>query len=138
MAKFEEVFESTQELFNEVLRDSGLDVVLRTKILRVEKQKDMISPKKASPIVKYLNDIDVIFTVNDEVFDRLSDINKRYLVEEAVTKVGFNPENEKITIIKGDVDTFNLLLRKYSLDIYESMKMNISQVLQEIKEDKGE
>lgn len=138
MAQFDEVVESTQDMFDEVIRISELDIVLTFKILRVEKQKEVIVPKKATPIVKYLNDIDVFFFVNDEVFDRLQDIHKRYLVEEAVARLSHNPENDKLTILKGDVETFQLLLRKYSLDTYEGMKMDISQVTQDIKEDKGE
>jgi molybdopterin/thiamine biosynthesis adenylyltransferase len=138
MAKFEEVYESTQEMFDEVMRASELDLVITAKVLRVEKQKEVIVPKKATPIVTYLNNIDVFFFVQDEVFDRLEDVSKRYLVEEAIARLAFDPEKNKLSILKGDVETFNLLLRKYSLDIYESMKANISQVVQEIKEDKGE
>lgn len=138
MAKYNDAFESTQEMFAEVWRASGLDLVLTAKVISVDKQKEVIVPKKASPIMKYMNDIDVFFFVNDLVFDRLEDVSKRYLVEEAVARVAFDPEKEKLSILKGDVETFNLLLRKYSLDIYESMKANISQVEQQIKEDKGE
>lgn len=138
MSKFNDVVESTQEMFDEVMRISELDIVITVKVLHVENQKDVIVAKKATPREKYLNDIDVFFLVNDEVFDRLEDVSKRYLVEEAIASVGFDPEKNRVSIIKGDVETFNLLLKKYSLDIYETMKANISQVKQEIKEDKGE
>jgi hypothetical protein len=138
MAKFGDVIEDTQDMFNEVIRTTNLEQVLTSKVLHVEGQKDVIVVKKATPREQYLNGIDVFYLVNDEVFTGLQEVSQRYLVEEAVNSVSFDFEKERLKIVKGDVDTFNLLLRKYSLDIYESMKADISQVKEQIKEAKQE
>lgn len=136
MEKFSEVFESTQDMFDEAMRTSGLDVLITAKVLRVPKQKEVIVPKKATPIISFLNNIDIFFYVQEEVFDRLEEISKRYLVEEAVNRIAYNFERSTIAINKGDVETQLLLLRKYGLDIYEALKVNIDQVETKLKEEK--
>jgi len=129
MAKYEDVQDSTTKLFDEVLGNYGLDVIIRHKILSVEKQKEVIMTKKTTPLVEFLNGVDVIFFIDENTFDRLEEENQLYLVEEAIASIGVG---EKIKINKPDVDTYLSLLNKYSLNLYESLKLNISQVKDEI------
>lgn len=139
MAKYEEVFEDVEKMFVEAFASSGLERFVRVKMLAVgAKQKDIIKPMKASDIVKHLNDIDIFLFVNETVFDRLEEVSKRILIEEAIARIQYDSEKDKLSINKGDIHTPGLLLRKHGLDAYESVHMNISQVIESLKEDKGE
>jgi hypothetical protein len=138
MAKYEDVYEDVEKMFVESFANSGLERFVKVKMLAVgPSQKDIIKPAKASDIVRYLNDIDVFMFVNETVFDQLEEVSQRILIEEAIARIQYDSDKDKLSINKGDIHTPSLLLRKHGLDAYEAVQHNISQVLEKIKEEKS-
>jgi hypothetical protein len=135
MAKYEEVYEDTKELVDAAFQKSNLHVLMNMRVLRVEKQKEVIKVAKAGDMVRFLNGIDVFMFIHEDLFDRLEAESKNILIEEAIARIKFDVEKEKLTIDKGDVHTPSLLLKKHGFNKYEAMMMNISQVAETLKEE---
>ena len=134
MAKYIELEEDIEKMFEEAFRATELDLVLTMKVIAVDKQTEVIKPMKATDIVKYLNSIDLFMFVNQEVFQNLEEVSQRVLVEEAIAQVKFDVEKERLKIDKGDIHTPSLFLQKHSLETYLSVKHNVTQVLEQMKE----
>jgi hypothetical protein len=47
------------------------------------------------------------------------------VIEEAVARIYYDDEKGKITIIKPDVNTFSLFLRKYGYEKYEVLQESV-------------
>lgn len=136
MAKYDDVYEDIEKMFVEGFVSSDLERYgLRLKVLAVpETTKDIIKPVKANDLVQYLNGIDIIMLVNQVVFDQLEELSQRILVEEAIARIKFDAEKEKLSIDKGDVHTPSLLLQKVTLPTYLAVQANVTQVLEKMKE----
>lgn len=136
MGKYVDVSDETLKMFQEKFEATQLQYVLKMKVLAVASQKDLIVPTKASGIVQHLNGIDLFFFINEEVFDGLEEVSKHLLIEEAMARVNFDEEKEKLTINKGDIHTPSLYLQKHGLNAYLAAIQNIAQVIEGMKQDK--
>ena len=65
MAKFEEPFEDTQSLFNEVISDAGLDQFINVTLLANNRAKELFKINKANELLKYRTNDDVIIVLNE-------------------------------------------------------------------------
>jgi hypothetical protein len=137
MANYKDVSDYVKDMFDEGFVTADLDRLLTLKVLDVENQKDVIKPAAATPIIRFLNSIDVFMFVNEEIFLGLEEVSQRILVEEAVAMVQYDDEKNKVKVDKGDLHTPSLFLRKYGLDAYEAAKLNIVQVKEQLKEQKN-
>ena len=138
MAKFEEVFEDTLELFQKHINESSIPKFIKIKILSNNKiKKDFGLVNKSQDIVKYMTDYDVIIQVNEPIFDQLEDTQKEYIVNDLLAKIVYDMDKDKISIVNPDVSTFSGVLRKYGIDTYQSIKESISVLLEQkqIEED---
>lgn len=125
MAKFEEVFEDTQGLFNKLIADADLERVLNIKILANNSLKEIGKVVKANDLVKHMTSEDVIIILNEKIFEQLTDEQKTMIAEELLASVSFDDEKGKVVISKPDVNTFSLLLRKYTYAKYEVLLESI-------------
>ncbi len=136
MAKF---FEITDEDIVDQLKTAfelrDLHLVMKMEIIGVEKQKEPIKVTKASDLVRFLSGIDIVIYVNEDVFMRLEEPSKAILVDESMSRIVYDSEKDNIKIEKGDVHTQSLVLEKHGFEQYQSMMINISQVLEQIKEE---
>jgi hypothetical protein len=138
MAKFEEVFEDTLELFQKHINESSIPKFIKIKILSNNKiKKDFGLVNKSQDIVKYMTDYDVIIQVNEPIFDQLEDTQKEYIVNDLLAKIVYDMDKDKISIVNPDVSTFSGVLRKYGIDTYQSIKESIAVLLEQkqIEED---
>lgn len=137
MAKYDDVFEDVGRMFIEAFAATDLERYgLRLRTISVgPTQKEVIKPAKAGDLVKYLNNIDIILFINETVFDKLEEVSQRILIEEAMARISYDTEKEKLSIEKGDVHTPSLFLQKIKLDPYLAVQANISQVLEKMKEE---
>jgi len=125
MAKYEEVSGENQNLFADAVADADLERLLNVKVLSDNGQKEIGKVQKANPLVKYLTSEDVIIIINEDIFDGLEDNQKRLVVDELVTQLGYDREKDKLIISKPDINTFGSILRKYSFPIYETLHESI-------------
>jgi len=138
MAKFEEVFEDTLELFQRQINESSLPKFLKIKILsnnNLKKGFGLVS--KAQDIVKYMTDYDIIIQINEPIFDQLETVQKEYIVKDLLAQIVYDMDKDKVSIVKPDINTFSGVLRQYSIDTYLSIEESIKTLLEQkqIEED---
>jgi hypothetical protein len=125
MSKYNEVFEDTQQLF-----DNFVDTIdnlreVNIKILASNRLKEIGKVVKANDLLKHMTDEDIIILLNEEIFEQLPDDQKAMVIEELIAQIYFDAEKGKVVLVKPDVHTFSLLLRKYGYDSYERLHLSI-------------
>jgi hypothetical protein len=138
MAKFEEVFEDTLELFQKQINESSIPRFLKIKILSNNNLKKGFGlVNKAQDIVKYMTDYDIIIQINEPIFDQLESVQKEYAVKDLLAQIVYDMDKDKVSIVKPDVNTFSGVLRQYSIDTYLSIEESIKTLLEQkqIEED---
>ena len=125
MAKYEEPFKDTQDVFNEVIESAQLDRYVNIKLLTDNKSKTITKVIKSNPLLKFETKNDLYIFVNEQIFEQLESWQKQIVAEEALAGVYFDFEKDKLEIKKGDVETFSGLLRKYGYDRYEVVRESI-------------
>ena len=135
MAKYEEPFDDTQEIFDGVIANAELDRYVNIKLLSDNKSKTITKVVKANPLLKFETKNDLYIFVNEQIFEQLEDWQKVIVAEEALAGVYFDTEKDKLEINKGDVETFSGLLSKYGYDRYEVVRESIKTLYQVEKEE---
>lgn len=125
MAKYEEPFDDTQEIFDGVIANVELERYINIKLLSDNKSKTITKVVKANPLLKFETKNDLYIFVNEQIFEQLEDWQKVIVAEEALAGVYFDTEKDKLEIKKGDVETFSGLLSKYGYDRYEVVRESI-------------
>lgn len=129
MAKFEEVFEDTKELFEKAISECGLEQNVNIKILANNKLKELGKVVKANDLLKHMTQEDVIILLNELIFEQLEDSQKKMVVDELLAEIYFDAEKGKLTLVKADVETFSLLLEKYTFKEYMRLKECVKAIL---------
>jgi hypothetical protein len=134
MAKFEEVYEDTLNLFNKHIGESSIPSFLRIKILSNEGLKEIPGKvSKSQDIVKFMTNYDVIIQVNEPIFDELNDNQKDYIVKDLIAQIHYDMDKDKVNILKPDVTTFSGVLRQYDIDTYLGLKESIAVLIEQRK-----
>jgi hypothetical protein len=135
MAKYEEPFDDTQEIFDGVIANAELDRYVNIKLLSDNKCKTITKVVKANPLLKFETKNDLYIFVNEQIFEQLEDWQKVIVAEEALAGVYFDTEKDKLEIKKGDIETFSGLLSKYGYERYEVVRESIKTLYQVEKEE---
>lgn len=100
MANFGEVSQETQELFDKVCNESGLDNFIDIRIVNTAKSKKLIEVKKCPPLGEYVaKKIQVVCViVYDKAFERLTPQMQEILMRDAFNNIQFDSEKDKINI----------------------------------------
>jgi hypothetical protein len=138
MAKFNEVYQDTQELFSNFINQIDSLSEISVKILSNEKQKEICKVLKANDLLKHMTNEDAVIVVNEKIFEQLEDEQKLMVVEEYVARLYFDSEKGKLSLINPDVNTFSLLLRKYGYDKYERLNESIKALISQEAEVEAE
>lgn len=125
MAKFEEVFQDTKELFDNHLAETGLERVINVKVLADNNQKKIGKVTKASPILKFETNNDIYIYLNERVFEQLTEEQKIIVVEELITGISYNSETDALTLLPTDVNTYSGVLRKFGNDAHEVLRESL-------------
>ena len=133
MAKFEEVYEETQDIFKTHIAKSNIPSFIKIKLLSNNTLKDFGSVTKSKDIIKFMTDYDVIIQINEPIFDQLQEDQKEYVVKDLLAPIVYDMEKDKLTIAQPDVTTFSGVLRQYDIDMYIGIKESIVTLLEEKK-----
>ena len=125
MAKFEEPFEDTQDLYNEVIKAAGLDQYVNITILVNNKAKELFKINKANDLLKHRTGDDIIIVLNEKIFEGLTEEQRRIVIEESLASIHYDMENDKLIITKPDVVTFSGVLAKHTFDKWEALRESI-------------
>ena len=138
MAKFNEVYEDTQELFGNFINQIDSLSEISVKILSNDRLKEIGKVVKANDLLKHMTNEDVVIILNEKIFEQLEDEQKMMVVEELVARLYFDSEKGKLSIINPDVNTFSLLLRKYGYNKYETLHESIKALFAQEAEEEAE
>lgn len=138
MAKYEEPFEETIDLYNQLIEQAGLSNFVNITILTNNKAKEIFKVNKANELLKYRTGDDIIIVLNEKIFDQLTDEQRVIVAEESLASIHFDSEKDKIVISKPDVVTFSGILAKYSFDTWNVLKESITTLYNAEKQEEDE
>jgi len=133
MAKFEEVYEETLEVFKNHITKSNIPQFVKIKLLSNNTIKDFGVVSKSQDIVKFMTDYDIIIQINEPIFDQLEGEQKEYVVKDLLARIAYDMEKDKLSISQPDVTTFSGVLRQYNIDMYIGIKESIVTLIEEKK-----
>jgi hypothetical protein len=121
MPKYCDVSPETKEFIEQKLSDAELDNYIDTIIIADDAQKDVYKVQKCTALLEHLTSCQVIITMNDDIFFDLPPEYQEIVIDEALAHIYYNDEKDKVVITKPDVNSYSLLLKKYTFDEYMVM-----------------
>lgn len=138
MAKYEEPFEETQDLYNQLIEQAGLSNFVNITILTNNKAKEIFKVNKANELLKYRTGDDIIIVLNEKIFDQLTEEQRTIVAEESLSSIHFDSEKDRIIISKPDVVTFSGILAKHSFDKWNVLRESITTLYNAEKQEEDE
>ena len=113
---------------------------INLKILSVTKSKNVLKVSRASAITQALTNKDVILTVYEDAFDRLSDEFKEKLIEGAISNIAYDTEKDKLSVESDIAKELFRMRKKYPnyVDIVETAYLIVEQIEEEERQRKEE
>lgn len=135
MAKFDELFDDVQEVFDNAVNRTTLERQVKIKIVANDKLKEIYKVVKTNDLTKYLaDDIDVVIIVNQFIFDQLEDGMKDIVVDEALAYINFDPEKDKVSLGKPDLNTFTPIIMKHGFESYVRVQETLKSLFDKKRE----
>jgi hypothetical protein len=138
MAKYEEPFEETQDLYNQLIERAGLSNYVNITILTNNKAREIFKINKANELLKYRTGDDIIIVLNEKIFDQLTQEQRVIVAEESLASIHFNTEKDKIEISKPDVVTFSGILAKHTFEKWNVLRESITTLYNAEKQEEDE
>lgn len=138
MAKYEQPFEDTQEIFDSVIATTGLENYITITILSNNKAKKLFDVVKANELLKFRTGDDLIIVLNEKIFEKLTDQQKQIVAEQALAYVSYDTENDKLVVTKPDFLEHTGILAKYGFDVINVLKESVKTLYQAEEEEEAE
>lgn len=135
MAKYEQVFEDTQELFNQKILDAGLNRYMTVTVLATNQSKKIYDVTKANEITKFRTGDDVYIFVNELIFEQLPQEQQQIVAEEAIAEISFDTEKDKIVITKPTFTAHDSVIAKHTYDVIKVVRESVKSLYQKRKEE---
>jgi hypothetical protein len=126
MAKFETPFEDVEELFNEKIKARELDRYVNIIVVVNNKSKDIFKVVKVGELDKFRSSDDVRIVLNQNIFDKLEEVQKHIVVEDALACIHFDVEKDKLVMTKPDVIAYSGILSKYTFETWNIVRESIN------------
>ena len=136
MAKIFETSADIAELAQDKFEDTGLaQMGINLKVISTPKAKQILKVQRANATTHFLTKKDVILTVFEEAFDRLTDEHKNILMEGAISSISYDSEKDKLNVDGDFAKEIFRMRRKYPnyTDIAEESYIVIEQIEDEEK-----
>lgn len=135
------LFETSEDIRNlafEKWEDTDLDNVINLKLVSTPKAKTILKVQRANATTHFLTHKDVIVTVYEEAFDRLTDEHKAILLEGILSNVSYDSEKDKMLVETDIAKEIFRMRRKYPnyVDILEEAYIVINQIEDEEQQKK--
>ena len=135
------LFETSEDIRNlafEKWEETDLDNVINLKIISTPKAKTILKVQRANATTHFLTQKDVIVTVYEEAFDRLTDEHKAILLEGILSNVSYDSEKDKMLVETDIAKEIFRMRRKFPnyVDILEEAYIVINQIENEEQERK--
>ena len=139
MAKLFESSTDVVELAERKFEETGMmHIGINLKVLSCSRAKTILKVQRANGITHALTKKDIIITVFEEAFDRLSDEHKEILMEGCISNVSYDSEKDKIMVDSDFANEIFRMRKKYTnyVDIAEESYLVIQQIEDEERERK--
>lgn len=124
--KYFDMCEDLESYFTKAFADAGLERVLNLRVLGCKNQKKITDgPKKVPPLYSYMTKEDIVITVNEEIFEMLTDEQRIIVAEETIAAISYDYEKDKSSIATPDFQTYGLIIRKYGFETMETLRETI-------------
>lgn len=138
MAKFEKASEDAEKFFDEIREKTTIPNWLEFKVLCNNKQKTPCEIFKNNELVEILTEgVNFAVVFNEEVFDQLPEDMKEMVVVEKLAGVSVD-DNDKISLVKPDFNTFTGVLQKYGHEPIIRLKESIKSLYDAKKQEEDE
>lgn len=138
MAKFEKASEDAEKFFEEVREKTTIPQWIEFRVLCNNKQKIPCDIKKNSDLVEVLTEgVNFAVIFNEEIFDQLPDDMKEIAVVEKLAGVSVD-DNDKITLVKEDFNTYTGVLQKYGDSPIIRFKESVKSLYDKKKQEEDE
>ena len=141
MAKLFETSKDIAEQAQDIFETTGLPQLgVDLKVISTTKAKTVLKIQRANATTHFLTKKDVVLTVYEEAFDRLSDEHKVILLEGALSNVSYDTEKDKLNVETDIAKEIIRIRRKYAnyIDIVEESLTVIEQIEDEERQKKEE
>jgi len=138
MAKYEEVYPETQELYTKLIANADLNHSVNITILTNNKSKEIFKVNKANDILKYRTDDDIVIVLNEKIFEQLTPEQRIIVAEESLAAIHFDKENDKVVINKPDFVSFSGIISKYNFDTLNVLRETTKSLYQKEKQEEDE
>lgn len=136
--KLENASQDFERKFNSVLEKTTIPTHVEFALLSNDKMKEHYKILKANDVTNYLAEVDIVVIINERIFDMLDEELQNMLLDEMLSVVYVNMDNDKITINKFDVNTTKGFLNKYGIEGFERYIGSINAITEQLKEKKKE
>lgn len=126
MAKYEQPFEDTQEMYNRAIIAANLSQYMNITVLVNNKLKDLFKVSKCSESENFKTGDDINIFVNEKLLEGLTPEQKLIVVEESLASLHYDMEKDSIVISKPDVVTFSGILSKYSFESWNVIRESVN------------
>jgi len=124
MAKWGEPSDETFKKVTDVLISTGLENLVDTKIILNDDQKKVIVVQKESAVNKFAYGYDLKLTINEIIFDGLTDIQQVQIIEEALAGTWYDFDNDKLVVNAPD-KVYRSFIEKYGWDETEKLRESV-------------
>lgn len=138
MAKFETPFDDTKLTFQQVIDSTDLENYITFDLVTNNKLKEVFKVAKANDYEKHKTSVDVKIFINEDVFEKLDEIQQVIVAESALAYVSYDLEKDKLTISKPDVMGHSGVISKFGDKVYLNTLSVIRETFSQIKEQKEE
>lgn len=136
------IFETSQEFVDLALdkfdETTLPQIGINLKVISVARAKQILKVTRANPTTQFLTNKDIILTIYEEAFDRLSDEYKVKLMEGALSNVTYDFDKDKLNVDNDFSREIFRMRKKYDnyVDIAETSYHVIEEILEEEREKK--
>ena len=138
MTKFEEPFDDTKQIFKAVIDATDLERILTFDLVTNNKLKEAFKVAKTNDYEKHKTSVDVKIFINEEVFEKLDEVQQIIVAEAALAYVSYDFEKDKLTISKPDVMGHSGVFSKFGDKLYLNTLEIIKEAFNSLKEQKEE
>ena len=141
MSKIFETAADIAELAQDKFEETGLPQMgINLKVISTPKAKQVLKVQRANATTHFLTKKDVILTVYEEAFDRLTDEHKSLLMEGAISSISYDSEKDRLNVDGDFAKEIFRMRRKYEnyVDVAEQTYIIIETIEDEERRKKEE
>jgi len=138
MAKFETPFDDTMKIFQGVIDATDLERLITFDIVTNNKLKEIGKVSKTNDYEKHKTGVDVKIFINEEVFEKLDEVQQLIVAESLLAYVSYNHEKDTLAIAKPDVMGHSGVISKFGDKLYLNTLEIVRETFASLKQAKEE